>query len=185
MKRPPIRIASLAVVILVCSACGSDATGSSKGTTYKAAYAANVVETIVSTSLTGGGSSTCTYTYAMTGILTITLDNTTGPASGSAQVTGTQAAKGRSPDTCAAKSDLTTSWSPPLTGTASDLHFDDSRVSTNAGFSLATTTSFAGAVTGGAVAGVFTFTETGSGSPNGVTNVTQSYSASAQLVLTQ
>jgi hypothetical protein len=121
----------------------------------------------------------------MTGTVTLMLDNSPGAVSGTAQITGNQVEKGHSPDTCNAKGDLTTSWSPKLTGTTGDLHFDDSRVSTNAGFSVTTTASFVGAVTGGAIAGVLTFTESGSGSPNGTTNVTQSYSASAQLVLTR
>lgn len=179
-----MRAFSLAVAVLACIACAGDATGSSKGTTYSAPYAANVVETTTSTSLTGGGTSTCTNTYAMTGTLTITIDNSSGAATGSAQVAGTQVEKSRSPDTCSARGDVTTSWSPKLTGTTSDLHFDDSRVSTNGGFSVTTTTSFAGALTGGSIAGVLTFTESGSGTPGPTTSVVQGYSASAQLVLT-
>lgn len=175
---------SLAVVLLASGACAGDATGSSKGTTYSAPYAANVVETTTSTSLTGGGTSTCTNTYAMTGTLTITIDNASGAVSGSAQITGTQVEKSRTPATCSARGDFTTSWSPKLTGTTGDLHFDDSRTSTNGGFSITTATSFSGALTGGAIAGVLTFTESGSGTPSPSTSVVQGYSASAQLVLT-
>jgi hypothetical protein len=179
-----MRSASLALAILVCGACAGDATGSS-GTTYSATYVANVIETTVSTSLTGGGTSTCTNTYTMMGGLTLTIDNASGAVTGTAQVTGTQIEKTHSPATCSAKGDLTTSWSPKLTGTTSDLHFDDSRVSSVAGFNVTTTTSFSGALTGGSIAGVLSFTESGSGSPNGLTNVSQNYSASAQLVLTR
>jgi len=180
-----MRAALLAVAIVTCGGCAGDATGSSKGTTYSAPYAANVTEGIVSTSLTGGGTMVCIYTYAMTGTLTITIDNGSGAVSGSAQISGNQVAKTHLPDTCPAKGDQGTSWSPTLTGTTSDLHFDATNTATNAGFSITTTASFAGAVTGGSVVGVLTFTESGSGSPNGTTNVTQNYSASAQLVLTR
>lgn len=179
-----MRTTSSVLAMLLCAACGGDATGSS-GTTYSAPYAANVVETTTSTSLTGGGTMTCTNTFTMTGTLTITMNSSSGPASGSAQITGNQVEKSRSPNTCTAKGDLTTSWSPTLTGTTTDLHFDDSRVSTNGGFSVKTTASFAGALTGGSIAGVLTFTESASGTPSPTTSVTESYSASAQLVLTR
>jgi hypothetical protein len=172
------------LALLLCGACGG-ATSSPTESFYSAPYAANVVETTVSTSLTGGGTFTCTNTYAMTGTLALTIVNESGSVSGDAQVVGKQVEKTHSPDTCNAKGDLTTSWSSAVTGTTSDLHFDASRVSTNAGFNVTTTASFAGALTGGSVAGVLTFSESGSGSPNGITNVTQGYSASAQLVLTR
>src|SRR4051812_37032874 len=81
-----MRSASLVLAVLACGACAGDATGSKSGRTYSAPYASEVVESTVSTSLTGGGTFPCTNTYAMNGTLTITIDESSGAMVGSAQI---------------------------------------------------------------------------------------------------
>jgi hypothetical protein len=85
-----------------------------------------------------------------------------------------------------AKGDLNTGWFPKLTGTTSDLHFDDQTVAVNGGYTVTTRTSFAGALSGGVVSGTLGFSVAGSGvitSTGGAGAVTQSYSTTMTVSL--
>ena len=79
------------VATLLCTACAAATTDVASGAkTYTGTYSAQVVESTVSTSLTGGGTFPCTNTYTMSGTLTMTIGPTGSAAVGSAQIAGTQ-----------------------------------------------------------------------------------------------
>src|SRR6185436_9573643 len=112
----------------------------------------------VSTSLTGGGTFPCTNTYTMSGTLTVTIDSVTGAAVGQAHIDGTQKETAHSNgDSCKAKGDLSTSWSPTLSGTATALQFSDQNAVPNGGYLVTSKVSFSGALSGGVVTGVLGF----------------------------
>ena len=179
-----MRTCLLAVASLLCAACSASTTdGSAKAKTYTGTYSAVVVESTISTSLTGGGTFPCTNTYTMSGTLTMTIDDAAGAKIGSAQIVGTQVEMAHSSgESCKAKGDLSTSWSPNLTGTATDLHFGDQNVSTNGGYVVTSKTSFAGTLAGGVVTGVLGFSVAGSGTI-GTTSILQSYSSTMTVTL--
>jgi hypothetical protein len=158
--------------------------GPSTAKTYTGTYSAQVVESTVSTSLTGGGTFPCTNTYTMSGTLTMTINEAAGATIGSAQIAGTQVETTHSSgDSCKAKGDLSTVWSPKLTGSTTDLHFDEQNVSTNGAYVVTSKTSFAGALSGGVVTGVLGFSVSGSGTIGGVTSIVQSYSSTMTVTL--
>lgn len=174
----------LVATTLLCSGCAAGgSTDGGAGKTYSGTYSATVVESTVSTSLTGGGTFPCTNTYTFSGTLTMTIDQTSGPVSGSAQIAGNQTETAHSGGaSCPAKGNLTTSWSPTPTGTTGALTFSDQRVSTNAGYSVTSSTSFVGALSGGVVTGVLGFSVSGTGTI-GATSIVQSYSTSMNVTL--
>jgi hypothetical protein len=180
-----MRACLLVVASLMCGACAGDTTDvSTTATTYTGPYSAQVVESTVSTSLTGGGTFPCTNTYTMSGTLTMTIDQVAGAMIGSAQIVGTQTETGHSSGAnCNAKGDLSTRWSPKLTGTTPDVRFDDQNISTNGGYAVTSKTSFAGTLTGGVVTGVLGFNVAGSGTIGGVTSIVQSYSSTMSVTL--
>ena len=164
-----------------CSASTTDASPTAK--TYKGSYSAQVVESTVSTSLTGGGTFPCTNTYTMSGTLTMTIDEASGSTIGPAQIAGTQIETAHSTGTsCKAKGDLPTSWSPKVTGTTTDLRFDDQNVSTYDGYAVTSKTSFTGALSNGIVTGVLGFSVAGSGTI-GTTSIVQSYTSTMSVTL--
>jgi hypothetical protein len=151
--------------------------------TYTGPYSAQVVESTVSTSLTGGGTFACTNTYTMSGTLTMTIGPTGSATVGSAQIVEeqTESAFGGGAS-CKAKGNLTTAWAPTLTGTTTDLHFADQNVATNGAYGVTSKTSFAGALSDGVVNGVLAFNVAGSGTI-GTTSIVQSYSSTMNVVL--
>lgn len=170
---------------LMCGACAASTTdASSKTKTYRGTYSSQVVESTVSTSLTGGGTFPCTNTYTMSGTLTMTIDESGNPASlGSAEVNGTQTHTAHSGGaSCLAKSNLTTGWAPTLTGTTSALQFAAQNVATNGSYVVTSRTSFAGALSGGVVTGVLGFSVSGAGTI-GATSIVQSYTTTMNVTL--
>src|SRR3954463_11766398 len=125
----------LLLTTIACSACAAaDSNGTSASKTYTGPFTAQVVESTVSTSLTGGGTFPCTNSYTMSGTLTVTINDATSGTLGVAQVSGTQVETGHSSAAnCLAKGNLNIAWAPKLTGTTADLRFDDSSVATNSG----------------------------------------------------
>lgn len=159
----------------------TDASSTEK--TYTGQYSTQVVESTVSTSLTGGGTFPCTNTYTMSGTLTVTVDSVTGAAVGQARIDGTQKETAHSSgDSCKAKSDLSTLWSPTLTGTAAALQFSDQNVAPNGGYIVTSKVSFSGALSGGVVTGVLGFSVNGSGTIQ-TTSIVQSYSTTVSVTL--
>ncbi len=180
-----MRTCLLVAASLFCTACAAAGTtdAASSGKTYAGPYTAQVVESTVSTSLTGGGTFACTNTYTMSGTLAMTIGPTGAAAVGSAQISGTQTETSFSGGTsCKAKGNLPTSWSPTLTGTPADLHFADQNVATNGAYVVTSKTSFAGALTGGAVSGVLGFSVAGAGTI-GTTGIVQTYSSTMSVAL--
>jgi hypothetical protein len=156
---------------------------SSTGKTYTGQYSTQVVESTVSTSLQGGGTFPCTNTYTMSGTLTVTIDSVTGEAVGQAHVEGTQKETAHSSgDSCKAKGDLSTLWSPTLSGTAAALQFSDQNVAHNGAYTVTSRVSFSGALSGGVVTGVLGFSVNGSGTIE-TTSGTQTYSTSVSVSL--
>jgi hypothetical protein len=180
-----MRTSFTVAAICLSAACAGSTTGVvPTAKTYSGTYSAQVVESTVSTSLQGGGTFPCTNTYTMSGTLTMTIDQVSGVLVGSAQVVGTQKEIAYSAaSTCKPKGDLNTGWFPKLTGTSSDLHFDDQVVAVNGGYTVTTRTSFAGALSGGVVNGTLGFSVAGSGVIDGVSAVTQSYSTTMTVSL--
>jgi hypothetical protein len=183
-RRLFMRACLLVVSSLICGACAAATTDvSSTAKTYTGPYSAQVVESTVNTSLTGGGTFACTNTYAMSGTLTMTIDQQGSVMIGSAQIAGTQTetAYAGGPS-CKTKGNLATSWSPMLTGTTTSLQFADQNVSTNGAYVVTSKTSFAGALSGGIVTGVLGFSVAGSGTI-GTTGIVQSYSSTMSVTL--
>ena len=168
----------------VCSGCAAaGSTDAGAGKTYSGTYSATVVESTVSTSLTGGGTFPCTNTYTFSGTLTMTIDQANGAVNGAAHIAGNQTETSHSGGaSCQAKGNLSTSWSPTLKGTTSDLTFSEQNVSTNGGYGVTSRTSFTGALSGGVVTGVLGFSVAGSGTI-GSTSIVQSYSTSMNVTL--
>jgi hypothetical protein len=120
----------------------------------------------------------------MSGTLTMTLDQASGAVIGSAQIIGTQTETAHSSGaSCLAKGDLSTGWSPKLTGTTADIRFEDQNIATNGGYSVTSQTSFAGTLSGGTVTGVLGFTVAGSGTIGGITSIVQSYTSTMSVTL--
>src|SRR4051812_39712607 len=120
-----MRVCLLVLASLLSAGC-SGMTDASTAKTYTGQYSTQVVESTVSTSLMGGGTFPCTNTYTMSGTLTVAIDSVTGAAIGQARVDGTQRETAHSSgDSCKAKGDLSTSWSPKLSGTTAALQFAD------------------------------------------------------------
>ena len=173
-----------AAAMCACMACASATDVSSTAKTYSGVYSTQVVESTVSTSLTGGGTFPCTNTYTMSGTITMTIDQAAGAVAGSAHVVGTQKETAHSSgSSCVAKGDLTTDWNPRVSGTTSSLRFDDQSVSTNAGYAVTARTSFTGSLSGSVITGTLGFSVAGSGTFGGVTSVAQNYSASTSVTL--
>ncbi len=151
--------------------------------TFTGPYTAQVVESTVSTSLTGGGTFPCTNTYTMSGTLTMMIDETGSAVVGSAQVVGTQVETAHSSGpSCLAKGNLTTSWAPTLAGTTTDLKFAAQNVATNGAYVVTSKTSFAGALSGGVVTGVLGFSVSGVGTI-ATTSIVQGYSSTMSVTL--
>jgi hypothetical protein len=180
-----MRACLLVVASLICGACAAATTDASPtARTYTGPYSAEVMESTVSTSLTGGGTFPCTNTYTMSGTLTMTIDQVAGAMVGSAQIVGTQTETAHSSaESCKAKGDLPTGWSPKLTGTTTNLRFDDQNLATNGGYAVTSKTSFAGTLSGGVVTGVLGFSVAGSGTIGGVTSIVQNYSSTMSVTL--
>lgn len=175
----------LVAASLLCGACAAAGTTDAGSTakTYSGTYSATVVESTVSNSLTGGGTFPCTNTYTFSGTLTMTIGQLNGAMLGSAQVVGNQTETAHSTAaSCVAKGNLTTSWSPTLKGTTSDLTFAEQNVSTNGAYAVTSKTSFTGALSGGVVTGVLGFSVAGAGTI-GTTAIMQSYSTSMNVTL--
>jgi hypothetical protein len=181
-----MRTCLLAVAALLCSACAAAGTTdvvASTAKTYTGPYSAQVVESTVTTSLTGGGTFPCTSTYTMSGTLTITIGQAGNATLGTAQIVGTQTetAFGAGPS-CKAKGNLPTSWAPTLSGTTTDLRFADQNVVTNGAYVVTSKTSFAGTLSDGVVNGVLGFSVAGGGTI-GTASIVQSYSSTMSVVL--
>jgi len=179
-----MRACLLVVASLMCGACAAATTDvSATAKTYTGPYSAEVTESTVSTSLMGGGTFPCTNTYRMSGTVTMTIDQAAGAMVGSAQIVGTQTETAHSNgDSCTAKGDLPTSWSPKLSGTTTDLRFDGQNIATNGAYAVTSKTSFAGTLSGGVVTGVLGFSVAGSGTI-GSTSIVQNYSSSMSVIL--
>jgi hypothetical protein len=180
-----MRTCLLVAAGLLCSACAAAGTTdvTSKAKTYTGPYSAQVVESTVSTSLTGGGTFACTNTYTMSGTLTMTLGATGSATVGSAEIVGAQTETAFAGGTsCKAKGNLSTSWAPTLTGTTTDLHFADQNVATNGAYVVTSKTSFAGALANDVVSGVLGFNVAGAGTI-GTTGIVQSYSSTMTVQL--
>jgi hypothetical protein len=180
-----MRACLLVAASLLCAACGVGTTDvSTTAKTYTGSYSAQVVESTVSTSLTGGGTFPCTNTYTMSGTLTMTLDQVGGAMIGSAQIIGIQTETAHSSAaSCKAKGDLSTGWSPKLTGTTADIRFEDQNIATNGAYAVTSETSFAGTLSDGIVTGTLGFSVAGSGTIGGVTSIVQSYSSTMSVTL--
>src|SRR4249919_54437 len=118
--RFPLHLAAL----LLCAACSSTS-GPSTVKIYTGQYSVQVIESTVTVSLQGGGTFPCTNTYTMSGTITLKVDQSTGGES-NAIIDGTQTETAHSTgDSCKAKGNLSTKWSPKLSVAGSDLRFDD------------------------------------------------------------
>ena len=166
--------------LLLSGACSS-ASEPSATKTYVGQYSVQVTESTVSVSLQGGGTFPCTNSYTMSGTLTLKID-----AAGEsvATVDGTQVETAHSTgDTCKAKGDLATKWSPRLSVSGNNLSFADQTVVTTAGYTVTSKTSFSGTLSNSAVTGALVFSVSGAGVIGGTTNVTQNYSTSVNVTL--
>jgi hypothetical protein len=181
-----MRTCLLIAASLVCGGCAAgltDGPTSKTAKTYTGTYSATVVESTVTTSLQGGGTFPCTNTFTFSGTLTMTIDDATGGMTGSAQIDGTQVETAHGGGTsCQAKGNLTTGWSPPLTGTTNALKFDAQNVSANGTYVVTSKTSFTGALANGAVTGVLGFSVSGVGNI-GFAAIVQSYSTTMNVTL--
>ena len=169
----------------LCAACSATTDASSNAKVYTGTYSVDVVESTVSTSLTGGGTFPCTNTYRMSGALTMSINSaaSTGSSLGTAQIAGTQKEIAHSTaNSCVAKGDLSTVWSPNLTGTTGDLRFASQNVVPNGSYVVTSKTSFAGALANGVVTGQLTFSVAGSGTI-GTTSIVQSYATTTNVSL--
>src|SRR5258708_34281383 len=112
-----MRMCLLIVAALVCTACAATTTtdASSTAKTYTGQYSAQVVESTISTSLTGGGTFPCTNTYTMSGTLTMTIDQAGGVVVGLAQVGGAQVDAAHAGRTSwVARAGRSAHWAPTL-----------------------------------------------------------------------
>jgi hypothetical protein len=169
---------------LLCGACSAGTTDvSASAKTYVGPFSAEVVESTVTTSLTGGGTFPCTNTYTMSGTMTMTVDEAGGAVRGSARLVGIQKETAHSNgSSCTNKGDLPISWSPTLTGTSSDLRFADQYVATNGAYAVTNKTSFAGTLSGGVVTGLLGFSVSGTGTI-GTSSIVQSYSSTMSVTM--
>lgn len=151
--------------------------------TYTGQYSVQVVESTVTVSLQGGGTFPCTNTYTMSGTLTLRVDQSTG-AESNAMVDGTQTEIAHSTgDSCKAKGDLSTKWSPKLSVSGGEFRFDDQQVATNGGYGVTSRVTFAGTLSNGTVTGVLGLSLSGSGVIAGTASVSQSYSTTVNVTL--
>jgi len=177
-----MRTCLLLAASLLCGCAGATDVNSGRKT-YTGPYSATFVESTVSTSLQGGGTFPCTNTYTMTGILTMTIGPNDRSTVGTAQIDGVQTETAHSSgDSCKAKGNLSTVWSPTLTGTTTDLHFAEQNVATNGTYVVTSKATFAGTLSGGVVTGVLGFSVLGTGTI-GTTSGVQSYSTTMNVVL--
>jgi hypothetical protein len=140
-----------------------------------------MVETTVGTSLTGGGSTTCTNTYTLSGTLTLRVTESGTSVTGSAVVAGTQHETAVSAG-CQAKGDSSTDWLPAISGSASNLGFSDRRTAVNGGYSVTSQAGFAGALSNGVITGSLSFSVSASGTI-GSTSTTQNGSTAMSVTL--
>jgi hypothetical protein len=151
--RAPLSTAAL----LLCGACAGSTDVSATARVFTGSYSVQVVESTISTSLLGGGTFPCTNTSTMSGTVAMTVDTVGGVMSGSAQVDVKQVEIAHSTgDSCKAKGNLDTKWSPRLTGTTADLRFaaqTDVPRTPGSSYIVTSKTSFAGALSNNIVTG--------------------------------
>lgn len=182
MRNRLLLAASLVAVSLLSVACPS-ISGPSTLKTYKGQYSMQVVESTVTVSLQGGGTFPCTNTYTMSGTITLKVDQATGGES-NAIVDGTQTEIAHSTaESCKAKGNLTTKWSPKLIVSGNDLRFDDQSVATNGAYGVTSKVTFAGTLSNGTVTGVLGLSVSGSGVIGGTASVSQNYSTTVNVTL--
>jgi hypothetical protein len=182
MRNRLLLAASLLAASLLSVACPS-ISGPSTLKTYTGQYSVQVVESTVTVSLQGGGTFPCTNTYTMSGTVTLKVDQATGGES-SAIVDGTQTETAHSTgDSCKAKGNLSTKWSPKLSVSGNDLSFDDQHVATNGGYGVTSRVTFAGTLSNGVVTGALGLSVSGSGVIGGTASVSQNYSTTVNVTL--
>lgn len=117
-------------------------------------------------------STTCVINYSLNGTMKMTLEEPSGPATGQVDGSGaaTQTSQTGGP-TCNGPGPVSNlSWTCAVTGTADNLGCTEQRTSTSGGVTSAITFRFAGALSGGVIAGTVTYTNMSQGGgpgPNG------------------
>ena len=143
-----------------------------------------MVETTVSTSLTGGGTFACANSYIVTGALSMQLAASGSLLVGTATITGTERETGVSGDaSCKRKEDLSVGWSRPVSAAPSALVFSDQRTTANGAYTVTNRMSFSGALSNGAITGTLSFSVSGAGTIGGVTSVSQNGSSAMSVTL--
>ena len=154
------------------------------GTIYSGGYSGTMVETTVSTSLTGGGTFACANSYIVSGTLSMQLQVSGSLVTGTATITGTERETGVSGDSsCRRKDDLTVGWSRPVSSPPSALAFSDQRTSANGAYSVTNRMSFSGALSNGVITGTLSFSVSGAGTIGGATSVSQNGSSAMSVTL--
>jgi hypothetical protein len=138
----------------------------SGGTAYTGSLAAQV--TIVQT-VTGPGqnSTQCTYVRALSGSITLTLEQSSGPASGEGEATVTTTDLSASAPNCGSGpggGNLTNTFDCSVTGTTDSLECVERRTDTSGTQTSTYTLAFAGSLSGGVITGTVTYGLAGQGS---------------------
>lgn len=181
-----MRAVSWMVACAVCAACsGSTTDPEPVRTVYTGTFSVALAATTESTSLTGGGTQTCTNSFVLSGTATATLtDEGAGVLRGPLSVSGTEKENGVSGSKdCPLKGDSSINWELDLTGSASDIRGSTSRSETKAGFTMTKSLAFVGSVANGLLLGTLSFGESGSGNNGNTTSITQTASATTNTTL--
>jgi hypothetical protein len=139
--------------------------GVAASTTYRGSYNGQFAQI----SHHSGTGNTCAATYALAGTATLTLDQTSGAATGSFSTNGTDTFVSNTCLSPSANSGVSPSWGAPLTGTTGALSARLQQGPTTVNGVAVTTSSsvyeFSGALNGGVIVGTITLTLSGTGVP--------------------
>lgn len=157
--------AAAAAGVAVAGAKGDE--GSSGGTSFTGTLAGQLVlmQTVTGP---GPGSITCSYMHALSGTLKITLEQSSGPATGRGEAAVVSMDAGVSGPNCGGSGpgggNLTNSFQCTVTGTTASLECAETRTSTSGNSASTHTFRFSGGLSGGVISGTVTYGINGQGS---------------------
>jgi hypothetical protein len=140
--------------------------GGLQGTSYTGSLTGQFT---IMQSVTGPGqrSPPCTYMHSLSGTIRITLEQSSGPASGQGEVTLRSTDLGATAANCGSGpggGNLTNGFNCTVTGTTDRLECAEQRTTTTSNTTSTYTFAFSGALSGGAISGTATYSLTGQGS---------------------
>ena len=156
--------ASLCALVAGCAKSADGPNGDHKS--YSGPYSGQYTETTVS-SLATGGFQTCTNTFALSGTLTLTLEQSGDNVTGNASVSGleTETAHG-GPTPCPSKGNIQMLQDAAVNSSVSNLQFSKANV-TPGSFATTVSDSFTGVLSGGTITGTLTWSRSGNGTTQG------------------